>query len=213
MNPKHSGTGQPRVALYARVSTARDQDPQMQLDELRQVAVQRGWHVVGEFTDKGISGTKDKRPQLDRLMQLAHTGKLDIVAVWKFDRFARSTRHLVTALEDFRSKGIDFISLRDAIDTTTPTGRFTFSIIAAVAELERELIRERTIAGIEAARRRGSRPGRPPVVFDVERARKLQRQGESIRAISRKLGVAAATVHRGIRAVSKPSPKRARPQA
>lgn len=213
MSPRSSGTHRPRVALYARVSTARDQDPQLQLDELRQVARQRGWHIIGEFVDKGISGGKDKRPQLDRLMLGAHRGQLDIVCVWKFDRFARSTRHLVTALEDFRSRSIDFISVRDAIDTTTPTGRFTFSIIAAVAELERELIRERTIAGLEAARRRGSRPGRPPVEFDVERARRLQTQGESIRAIGRILGVAPATVHRTLRGVSKPSPKTGRSDA
>lgn len=200
MSPRSSGTRHPRVALYARVSTARDQDPQLQLDELRQVAKQRGWHVVGEFVDKGISGAKDTRPQLDAIMRLAHRGGVDIVAVWKFDRFARSTRHLVTALEDFRSRNIDFISMRDAIDTTTPTGRFTFSIIAAVAELERELIRERTIAGIEAARRRGSRPGRPPVEVDVHRARRLQAEGQSLRAIGKALGVAAATVQRALRA-------------
>ena len=199
MSPRSSGTRHPRVALYARVSTARDQDPQLQLDELRQVATQRGWHVVGEFVDIGISGTKDARPQLDKLMQLAHRGGVDAVCVWKFDRFARSTRHLVTALEDFRGKGIDFISLRDAIDTTTATGRFTFSIIAAVAELERELIRERTIAGIEAARRRGSVPGRPPVKIDVHRARKLQGEGKSVRAIGKALGVAAATAQRALR--------------
>jgi DNA invertase Pin-like site-specific DNA recombinase len=197
-----------RVAFYARVSTSRDQDPQLQLDELHQVARQRGWQVVGEFTDKGISGAKDRRPQLDKLMSLAHRGGVDVVAVWKFDRFARSTRHLVTALDDFRSRGIDFVSLRDAIDTTTPTGRFTFSVIAAVAELERELIRERTIAGIEAARRRGSRPGRPPVKFDVDKARRLQAEGKSIRAIGRELGVAPATVHRALQAVSKPSSER-----
>lgn len=202
MAQKSAGTKPPRVALYARVSTTRDQNPQLQVDELRQVAEQRGWTVVGEFVDKGISGAKDQRPALDKVMKLAHRGGIDIVCVWKFDRFARSTRHLVTALEDFRSRNIDFISVRDSIDTTTATGRFTFSIIAAVAELERELIRERTIAGIEAARRRGSRPGRPPVVFDVDRARKLHAQGESIRAIARTLGIAAATVHRGIRGVS-----------
>jgi DNA invertase Pin-like site-specific DNA recombinase len=177
----------------------------MQLDELRQVAQQRGWKVVGEFVDVGFSGAKDRRPQLDRLMQLAHAGKIDIVATWRFDRFARSTRHLLTALEDFRLRNVDFVSLRDAVDTSTATGRFTFAIIAAVAELERELIRERTVAGIEAARRRGRHPGRPPVVFDLGRARELQAQGKSVRAIGKVLGVAAATVHRGLRAVSKPS--------
>ena len=204
MSSKNIGTKPPRVALYARVSTARDQNPQLQIDELRQVAAQRGWHVVGEFVDKGISGAKDRRPQLDKLMQLAHRGGLDVVAVWKFDRFARSTRHLVTALEDFRARNIDFISVRDSIDTTTSAGRFTFAIIAAVSELERELIRERTIAGIISARLRGSRPGRPPVVFDVARAQRLQAEGKSLRAISRTLGVAAATVHRALRGVSKP---------
>jgi DNA invertase Pin-like site-specific DNA recombinase len=207
MQLQGSGAGKSRVALYARVSTTRDQDPQLQLDELRQVSQQRGWRVVGEFVDRGFSGATDSRPELDRLMQLARTGKLDAVCVWRFDRFARSTRHLLSALEEFRSWNIDFISLRDSIDTSTPTGKFTFAIIAAVGELERELIRERTVAGIEAARRRGSRPGRPHVLFDVGRARELQAKGASIRAISKTLGVAAATVHRGLRGVPKPSSK------
>lgn len=208
-----SKTAAPRAALYARVSTARDQSPEMQLDELRQVARQRGWTVVGEFIDTGVSGTKDRRPELDRLMQLAHAGKIDLVATWRFDRFARSTRHLLTALEDFRVRNVDFVSLRDAVDTSTATGRFTFAIIAAVAELERELIRERTVAGIEAARRRGRHPGRPPVKFDLARARQLQAQGRSIRAIGKLLGVAAATVHRGLRRVSKQPSKSAAPGA
>lgn len=203
MPTNSSGIRAPRVALYARVSTSRDQNPQMQLDELRQVARQRGWRVAGEFVDVGISGARDKRPQLDKLMQLAHAGKIDIVVTWRFDRFARSTRHLLTALEDFRLRGVDFVSLRDAVDTSTATGRFTFAIIAAVAELERELIRERTVAGIEAARRRGRHPGRPHVVFDLVRARELRAMGKSVRAIGKELGVAPATVHRGLTAVSK----------
>jgi DNA invertase Pin-like site-specific DNA recombinase len=181
----------------------------MQIDELRQVAQQRGWRVIGEFVEIGVSGSKDRRPQLDKLMQLAHAGKIDIVATWRFDRFARSTRHLLVALEDFRVRNVDFVSLRDAVDTSTATGRFTFAIIAAVAELERELIRERTRAGIEAARRRGRHPGRPRVGFDLARARELQAQGKSVRTIGKLLGVAPATVHRGLRGVSKPSPKTA----
>jgi DNA invertase Pin-like site-specific DNA recombinase len=201
-----------RAALYARVSTS-DQNSRMQLDELRQVAQQRGWHIVGEYVDTGISGVQERRPQLDKLIQLAHGGKIDIVATWRFDRFARSTRHLLTALEDFRVRNVDFVSLRDAVDTSTPTGRFTFAVIAAVAELERELIRERTRAGIEAARRRGRHPGRPPVKFDLDRARELQAGGMSIRAISKALGVAAATVHRGLQAVSKPSARSGAPAA
>jgi len=144
------------VALYARTST-HDQNPGMQIDELRRVAGQRGWQVVGEYVDAGHSGAKDRRPELDRMMGDVHRGKVDTVMVWKFDRFARSVRHLVSALEDFRARNVDFVSVTDGIDTSTPAGRFTFHVISAVAELEREMIRERTRCGIAAARRRGSR--------------------------------------------------------
>ena len=202
MSNKHSVTRRPRVALYARVSTS-DQNTALQVDELRQVAGQRDWQIIGEFVDVGVSGSKDRRPELDKLMRLAHAGKLDVVAVWKFDRFARSTRHLVTALEEFRAKGIDFVSVRDCIDTSTATGRFTFSIIAGMAELERELIRERTVAGLQAARRRGARLGRPRVGLNTGRVRELRAEGQSVRAIGRQLGVAAATIQRVLQAAQK----------
>lgn len=174
----------------------------MQIAALRQVVEQRGWHAVGEFVDSGISGQKDRRPQLDELMKVVHRGGIDIVAVWRFDRFARSTRHLVCALEEFRSRGIDFISVNDAIDTSTPNGRFTFAVISAVAELERELIRERTRCGLAAARRRGAVLGRPRVHVDLVRARELLAGGSSVRAAARTMQIGAATLSRALAAAA-----------
>ncbi len=185
-----------RVALYARVSTARDQTPALQLDELRAVAKQRGWTVVGDYVDVGQSGGKERRPELDKMQDDVRRGRIDIVACWRFDRFARSVRHLVLALEDFRARGVEFVSLRDGIDTTTPAGRFGFHIIAAVAELERELIRDRTRAGLAAARRRGATLGRPKVVVNMERFEELRRRGLSFREMAKELNASPATLHR-----------------
>jgi DNA invertase Pin-like site-specific DNA recombinase len=185
----------PRVAIYARVSTS-DQRPDLQIHELRVLATQRGWTIMGEYVDQAASGSKDRRPELDRLMVDVTRGKIDIVVVWKFDRFARSLKHLITALDDFRARGIDFLSACDAVDTSTPTGRFTFSVIAAVAELERDVIRERTRAGIAAARRRGVRVGRPRVEVDVDAARRLLATGGSVRSVARTLRVGASTLAR-----------------
>ncbi len=110
-----------RVALYARVSTSNHgQDVGLQLDELRAVAAQRGWQIAGEYVDEGVSGSKDSRPALDQMMVAARTGKIDLVAVWRFDRFARSTQHLLAALEEFRVLGVQFISLRENIETGSP---------------------------------------------------------------------------------------------
>lgn len=176
------------------------QSPDLQLDELRQLAETRGWSVVREYVDLGVSGSKDRRPELDRLMADAQRGKFKIVACWKFDRFARSVRHLVLALDEFRSLGIDFVSARDSIDTSTPAGRFTFQVFAAVAELERELIRERVTAGIASARRRGKRIGRRPRDLDVDRALELRAQGASVRAVAAELGVPRSVVHRALSA-------------
>jgi DNA invertase Pin-like site-specific DNA recombinase len=183
-----------RAALYCRVSTS-DQSTALQLDGLRELAARRGWEIQGEYVDHGISGSKDRRPELDKLMATVAKGKVDIVVCWRFDRFARSVRHLVTALDTFRAVGVDFASMEDSIDTSTPAGRFTFHVIAAVAELERELIRERTRAGVQAARRRGARLGRPRVVVDVARARVLRGQGCSLRGIAQQLGVGLGTIH------------------
>jgi DNA invertase Pin-like site-specific DNA recombinase len=162
--------------------------------------------VVGEFVDRGVCGSKDRRPQLDLLMDKVHRGGVDVVAVWKFDRFARSVRHLVLALDEFRARGVDFFSSRDAIDTSAPAGRFVFAVIAAVAELERELIRERTRAGLQAARRRGARLGRPKARFDIDKAVKLRAEGRSYEAIASLLGVSVGTIHGAISRLQKTSP-------
>ena len=133
-----------RAAIYARVSTiGHGQSPEMQLNELREHCVRRGWQIAGEYVDTGISGAKDRRPELDRLMQDGHRRKFDVVAVWKFDRFARSVSHLLRALDTFRVLGIEFVSLSESLDTATPAGRMVFTVLGAVAELERSLIAER----------------------------------------------------------------------
>jgi DNA invertase Pin-like site-specific DNA recombinase len=186
-----------RVALYARCSTL-DQHPEAQIEQLRLLAQQRGWDIVGEYVDHGQSGRRDRRPELDRLMGDVLRGRVHAVAVVRFDRWARSVRHLVQTLDDFRCRNVDFISLSDGIDTSTPAGRFCFHVVAAVAQLEADLCRDRTIQGLIAARRRGARVGRPPVYVDVVRARRLQRAGMSIRKIAAELGVGASTLHRAL---------------
>jgi DNA invertase Pin-like site-specific DNA recombinase len=133
-----------RVALYARVSTANNgQDPEVQLRELREYVTRRGWQLAGEYVDVGISGTKERRPRLDDLMADAHRRQFDAVAVWRFDRMARSVSHLLRVLETFNALGIHFCSLSEAIDTATPAGKMVFTVLGAVAELERSLIVER----------------------------------------------------------------------
>ncbi len=189
-----------RAALYARVSTTgQGQNIGLQLEELRQVATQRSWRIYGEYADEGISGSQDSRPELDRLMADARAGRLDLVVVWKFDRFARSTRHLLTALEEFRLLGVDFVSLREQIDTSTPMGRAVFTIIAAVAELERELIRERVVAGVRRAQAMGKHCGRPRVEMDLRPAVALLEQGRGLREVASILGVNRNTLRRRLR--------------
>ena len=183
-----------RVALYTRVSTG-DQNAEMQQNELTEYARFRKWEVAEIYSDT-MSGAKDRGLALDRLMIDAKRGKFDVVAVWRFDRFARSTSHLLRALEEFSALGIDFVSLRESIDTSTPTGKMIFTILASVAELERCTIRERVIAGQKAAKRRGVRFGRPPVEVDADRVLKLRTQGLSWRDISAEVGVPKDTLIR-----------------
>src|SRR5215831_471669 len=184
------------AVLYARVSTRNNgQNPETQLLPLREYAQNRGLTVIEEFIDHGVSGAKDRRPKLDALMAAARKGQFDTVMVWKFDRFARSVRHLVQALEEFQSLGIHFISLTEAIDTSTPMGRMVFTVLGAVAELERSLICERVTSGLVRARKQGKQLGRPKIIVDREQVRKLQKDGLSVRSIAAKLQVSKSTVH------------------
>ncbi len=188
----------PRVALYGRVSTTTGQDPQMQLRELREYADRRGWQVASEYVDRGVSGTKDSRPELNRLMTDAHRRRFEIIAVWKFDRFARSVSHLLRALETFKALGIEFVSLSEQVDTSTPTGKMVFTVLGAVAELERSLIAERVKAGLRNARAKGKRLGRPRVIVDARRIAALRAQGRSWRKITVETGISKGTAQRAL---------------
>jgi DNA invertase Pin-like site-specific DNA recombinase len=168
----------------------------LQLRELREYCARRGWFIAGEYVDAGISGATDSRPELNRLMADAHQRRFDVVLVWKFDRFARSVSHLLRALETFRALGIEFCSFSESLDTTTPAGKMVFTVLGAVAELERSLITERVRAGIRNARAKGKRLGRPRArVSDLE-IRPLLQGGASMSAVAEKLGVSTATVWR-----------------
>lgn len=188
-----------RAALYARVSTAgHGQDTGLQVEALRRLADQRGWAVANEhvFVDEGVSGAQDCRPALDRMMAEARAGKLDAVAVWKFDRFARSTQHLLSALDDFRRAGVDFISVTEAIDTGTAIGKMVYTLLAAVAEFERSLIQERVRAGVSRAKANGKHIGRPKIGVDVRPAVALLEQGRGIKQVAKILGMSVSTLRR-----------------
>ncbi|MGB0076600.1 MAG: recombinase family protein [Candidatus Sulfotelmatobacter sp.] len=157
-----------RVALYIRVSTLLMQHPEMQVDELREYCQRRGWQIVEEFTDR-ISGAKDRRPALDRLMASCRRRQVDAVVVYRYDRFARSLRHLVNALCEFNDLGVQFISLHEGVDTSTANGRLVFGIFASIAQFERELIIERVRSGLQHAKSKGVRLGRPKLL-DVSAA-------------------------------------------
>jgi DNA invertase Pin-like site-specific DNA recombinase len=165
----------------------------MQLRELREYCQRRSWEVVHEYVDVGISGTREKRPQLDKLSADAHRRHFDVVVVWRFDRFARSVSHLLRALENFRSLGIEFVSLSEQVDTSTPTGKMIFTVLGAVAELERSLIVERVRAGLRNARAKGKTLGRPRKSANQDVIGRMRSQGASWRAIGRAIGVSPAT--------------------
>lgn len=188
-----------RAALYARVSTSdRGQDTEIQLHELRQYAAVRGWQAF-EYVDNGVSGTKETRPALDSLLLAARQRRVDAVVVWKLDRLGRSLSHLLQLLNEFEVLGVTFVSLRESIDLSTPTGRLMAYLLGAFAEFERALIRERVVAGIEAAKRKGIRLGRKPMeealrekVIDALKGN----PGISVRALSAATGVSRSTAHR-----------------
>jgi DNA invertase Pin-like site-specific DNA recombinase len=175
-----------------------EQAPENQLEALRGYAGARGW-VATEYVDHGVSGARERRPALDALLEAARRRRIDVLACVKLDRLARSTHHLVTLARELEVLGVDLVVLDQAIDTTTPAGRLLFNMLAAIAEFERDLIRERVLAGLRRARARGTRLGRPRrYQVNVERARGLLGQGLSLRAAARVLGVHPSAVRRAV---------------
>ena len=193
-----------RAATYARVSTRTgSQNPDMQLRELRDYCQRRGWEIADEYVDAGVCGVKEQRPELDRLLAECRKRRVDAVVVYRYDRFARSLRQLVNALEEFRALGIEFVSLHEGVDTSTPNGRLVFGIFASIAEFERELIRERVRSGLAAARARGKRIGRPQKNVDTAKVVLLRESGASWRTIAARLGVSVGTVYKVAHSCSK----------
>jgi len=182
------------IALYARVSTS-DQHPEIQLHALRQYAAARGVEAE-EYVDTGVSGAKDRRPALDRLLADARRRRVSAVVVAKLDRLARSVRHLTTLAAELAALGVDLVVLDQSIDTGTPSGRLLFHVLGSIAEFERDLIRERTAAGMRAARRRGKRIGRPEIVIDRMTLLRGVREGATVSVLARRLGVSRGTVRK-----------------
>jgi DNA invertase Pin-like site-specific DNA recombinase len=185
-----------KTAIYARVSTT-DQDCEIQLRELREYVARRGWEPAAEYVDAGVSGAKASRPALDRLMAAAGHHEFDCVLVWKIDRFGRSVLHLSQQLATLTSCGVRFIAVSQAIDTdaSNPSSRLMLTILAGVAEFEREIISERTLAGVRAAKARGKALGRPRRVFRRDEVARLRdEEGMSWRAIAKTLGVPLSTI-------------------
>jgi len=184
-----------RIRILA-ISVADDagQDPTMQTRELKEYCQRRGWQEFDCYADNGVSGKKDSRPHLNRMMQDAHERRFDVVVVMRFDRFARSVSHLLRALETFNSLGVQFVSLSEQVDTSTPTGKMVFTVLGAVAELERNLIVERVRAGLRHARAKGKRLGRPKKSIDPVQIASLRAAGHSWRKIAREMGVSVGTV-------------------
>ena len=183
-----------RVGIYGRVSTA-EQSTQMRLDELRAYCQRRQWEIAEEYTDTGVSGCKESRPALNRLLADLRRRKFDCVLVYRYDRFARSLRQLVNALGEFDAVGIHFVSLHEGVDTSTPNGRLVFGIFASIAEFERELIRGRVRSGLAAARAKGKRLGRPTVAVDTLRIAKLSAGGASWPTIAREMGISVGKAY------------------
>lgn len=192
-----------RVAIYARVSTATEQSPEMQLRDLRELTERRSFEVVREYVDTGFSGASDSRPALNDLLADARRGRFKAVLVWKLDRLGRSLVHLVRLMEELRQLGVELISFSEGLDFTTTAGKLLFQVISAFAEFERDCIRARVQAGMRNARARGKRIGRPPAVVDAAEVARLRAQNASWREIAERLGVGATTARRAFSRLAK----------
>ena len=195
-----------RVGLYARVSTLdKGQDTEVQLTDLRSYVQARGWMVVSEYVDKGQSGAKDRRPELDRLMRDARKRKIDLILCWRLDRLGRSLKHLILTLDELQSLSVGFVSYNENLDLTSSTGRLMFQLLGAFAEFERNMIRERVIAGLNHAKAKGKRLGRPGIDLDSGKLNELRGQGLTMRAMANTLGVSLGLVHKTLSKCSSPT--------
>jgi putative DNA-invertase from lambdoid prophage Rac len=185
-----------KAAIYARVSTF-DQEPENQLQELRRYVEARGWTAI-EYVDRGISGTKESRPALDALLRDAKRRKFDVLVCWRLDRLGRNLKHLITLLEEVQALGIAFVSLAEGIDATTPAGKLQMHILGAIAEFERERIRERVLAGLRRARAQGKALGRPKGALPLDRLATVA--SLSLTEAAASLGVSRSTLKRWRRA-------------
>ena len=184
----------PRAALYMRVSTAnKDQKTDSQRLALEDYCKLKGYQIVGIYEDVGQSGSKQSRPQLDRLMEDAKRGDFSTCVVFRFDRFARSTKHLLSALEEFKKLKISFVSISEAVDTSSPLGEALFTIVGAISQLELDILRERIRSGLQAARAKGKIFGKPKQRDDIQ-IRDLRSRGMSLRAIAKRLGISKGSV-------------------
>lgn len=188
-----------RVALYARVSTS-DQSTALQRDEATRLIAGRGWELVETYEDAGVSGRRARRPSLDAMLAAARRRRFDAIVVWRADRLFRSVHHMVTTLAELSALGVNFVSCTEPFDTSTPTGQLLLHLCAAFAQFERDVLVERTVAGMAAARRRGKRVGRPRRHVDVDRARALLAEGRAEREVARELGVGYGTLRRALAA-------------
>jgi len=190
-----------KVGIYARVSTSdKGQDTEVQLCDLRTYADARGWEVFKEYVDVGQSGSKEQRPAFNQLMEDARKRKIDIILVWRLDRFGRSLKHLIVSLDELKTLGLGFVSFKESLDFTTATGRLMLHLLGAFAEFEKEIIRERVKAGVAHARAKGKRLGRRPLIDEklLRTVRDRRDKGISIRGISRELGVSKSLVHKSL---------------
>lgn len=193
-----------KAGLYLRVSTS-DQTTQNQRVELEAYCRRQGWEVAGTYDDSGVSGAKAERPALNRMLADAASKKLDVIVCWKIDRLGRSTVHLLGLLERLQALGVGFVSTTQAIDTTTAYGRMVLTFLSAIAEFERDLIKERVRAGMRRAREEGVRVGRPRTAIDIRRALELRRAGLGFKQVARQIGVPRSTLFRTLQAIPKPS--------
>lgn len=193
-----------RAARYIRVSKE-EQRPGLQFDETEDFIARRGWELVETFHDQGISGSRDRRPQLDNLLTWARSRRIDVIVVYKADRLFRNLHHMLNVLAELDALGVAFVSCTEPFDTTTPSGKLLFHVVAAMGQFERDLLIERTKSGLAAARRRGKSLGRPRKRYDLDAAAEMRAEGKTLHDVAGYFGVSESTLCRALKSRGTPS--------